>query len=292
MNILRTDLPCINKFLARFKDLFSNKQFASLQLFVYAMLQDYKRLNLSSLSKQLPINYQNLQYFFSDAHWDYHQLNTTRIKFLRSQRTTSFTKQGVLAIDDTGSLKPHARKTEGVSYQHCPSLKSEAYCNVAVASCFINDSKHIPLDFRFYKPQNEFPLGKYDENFKSKLDFAQDLFLEALHLDIPFSHVLFDSWYASNDFLQTIHDKNRKFITEINADRYVLFLHPLSREMVWIQQSELVKLIKSYFPHKTRLVRYRQKLLPLYSFTSRLKNCPFPIKVFVVFNKWSDDDSK
>ena len=292
MNILRTDVTLINKFLNNFKELFSKKQFSVFQMFVYACLKDYKRLNLSSLSKELPLDYQTFQYFFSDAQWDYQALNNKRINTLKKQRTTSFTKEGILAIDDTGSVKPYAKKTEGVAYQHCPSLKGQGYCNIAVASCFVKGSKHIPLNFKFYKTQDEFRLGKYDPDFRSKLDFAKELFIEAIDQTIPFSYVLFDSWYSSADFLELINEKNRKFITEIKSDRKILFRHPVTKKMLWLQQDELVKLIKKYFQHKTKIVRYKDALLPIYSFQTRLKNSPLPIRAFVVFNKWSDDDSK
>lgn len=292
MNILRTDVSMINKFLRNFKELFSNKQFRMLAMFVYAMLRDYKRLNLSALSQELPVDYQALQYFFSDAQWDYEQLNNKRINTLRRQRTTGFTKEGILAIDDTGSLKPHAKKTEGVAYQHCPSLKDRAYCNVAVASCFVNGSKRIPLNFKFYKTQDEFSLGKYDPEFRSKLDFARELFDEALEQNIPFAYVAFDSWYNSGELLEHIYEKERYFITEIESDRRFFFRHPLQRRVVWIQQDELVKLIRKHFWDKTEVARYKGAVLPVYSFQTRLKGCSVPLRAFVVFSPISDDDEK
>jgi len=292
MNILRTDVSMINKFLNNFKEQFSNKQFRMFAMFVYAMLKDYKRLNLSSLSRELPVDYQAFQYFFSDAPWSYEKLNSKRINTLRKQRTTGFAKEGILAIDDTGSVKPHAKKTEGVAYQYCPSLKSQAYCNVAVASCFVNGSKRIPLNFKFYKAQDEFSLGKYDPEFRSKLDFAKELFDEAMGQNIPFAYVTFDSWYGSGDLLEHIHEKERYFITEIKSDRNLLFRHPRERKAIWLQEDELVKLIKKHFWDKTRIARYRDALLPVYSFETRLKGCPVPLKAFVVFNRISDDDSR
>lgn len=107
------NISIINKFTANFKELFSNKQFVAFDAFIQAMLYDYKRVNLFALSKEQSIPYQQLQYFFSESGWDYQKLNTARIDVLKRQRTTSFTKNGVLAIDDTGSYKPYAKKTEG-----------------------------------------------------------------------------------------------------------------------------------------------------------------------------------
>ena len=292
MNILRTDVSIINKFLQNFKELFSAKQFRVFTMSVYASLKDYKRLNLSALSKELPINYQTFQYFFSDAAWDYEKLNSKRINTLKRQRTTGFTKEGVLAIDDTGVVKPFAKKTEGVAYQHCPPLKDQGYCNIAVASCFVTRTKYIPLNFKFYKVQDEFPLGKYDDEFRSKLDFARELYLEAVEQNIPFSYVLFDSWYSSSELLEFIHENKHMFISEIKSDRKFRFKHPVSKETIWLQQDELVKLIKAHFWDKTKVVRYGDALLPVYSFKTKLKGCSVPLTAFVVFNKLSEDDSK
>jgi SRSO17 transposase len=173
MSLFNVNISIINRFCDNFKDNFSNTQFRAFAMLPYAMLKDYKRLNLSSLAKELPINYQTLQYFLADSRWNYESLNAARINLLRKQRTTGFSKNGVLAIDDTGSLKPYAKKTEGVSYQYCPVIKDKAYCNVTVVSCYANPAKHIPIDLKFYKPEAEFmPLGKLDPDFKSKLDFA------------------------------------------------------------------------------------------------------------------------
>jgi SRSO17 transposase len=259
----------------------------------YAMLKDYKRLNLSSLAKELPIDYQALQYFLADSRWNYESLNATRINLLRKQRTTGFSKNGVLAIDDTGSLKPYAKKTEGVSYQYCPSVKHEAYCNVAVVSCYANTVKHIPLNLRFYKPEAEFmPLGKNDPDFKSKLDFARELIEEAIAAGIAFSHIVFDSWYASCAMIDFIDDLGKKFISEVKSDRRLLVKHPVSKKEIWIRADELVKLIKKHLWHKTRMVEYNGKLVPVYTLDAKVKDSQVKLKAFCIMGKWSEEDDK
>jgi len=293
MSLFNVNVSIINRFCDYFKDNFSNTQFRAFAMLPYAMLKDYKRLNLSSLAKELPIDYQALQYFLSDSRWDYESLNATRLNVLRKQRTTAFSKNGVLAIDDTGSLKPYAKKTEGVSWQHCPSVKHEAYCNVAVVSCFCNPSKHMPLNLRFYKPEAEFaPLGKHDPDFKSKLDFARELIEEALASKIPFSHIVFDSWYASCDMIDFIDTADKKFISEVKSDRRLLVDHPLSKKKTWVQQEELVKLIRKHLWHKTRMVNYNGALVPVYSFNAKVKDSSVELKAFCILGKWSDEDDK
>jgi hypothetical protein len=258
----------------------------------YAMLKDYKRLNLSSLAKELPIDYQALQYFLADSRWNYESLNVTRINLLRRQRTTGFSKNGVLAIDDTGSLKPYAKKTEGVSYQYCPVIKEKAYCNVAVVSCYANAVKHIPIDLKFYKPEAEFICGKNDPDFRSKLDFAKELITEALTANISFSHIVFDSWYASCDMIDFIDERGKRFISEVKSDRRLLVEHPVSKKEVWLRADGLVKLIKKYLWHKTRMVNYNGRLVPVYALNVRVKDSQVKLKAFCIMGKWSPEDDK
>jgi hypothetical protein len=258
----------------------------------YAMLKDYKRLNLSSLAKELPIDYQALQYFLADSRWNYEALNAARINLLRKQRTTSFSKNGVLAIDDTGSLKPYAKKTEGVSYQYCPPVKDKAYCNVAVVSCYANAAKHIPINLRFYKPEAEFICGKNDPDFKSKLDFAKELIEETVTAGIPFSHIVFDSWYASCDMIDFIDDKGKRFVSEVKSDRRLFIEHPVLKNKVWLRADGLVKLIKKHLWHKTRMANYNGKLVPVYTLNVKVKDTQIKLKAFCILGKWSKEDDK
>jgi len=292
MSLFNVNISIINRFCDNFKDNFSNTQFRAFNMLPYAMLKDYKRLNLSSLAKELPINYQALQYFLSDSQWNYERLNAIRINLLRKQRTTGFSKDGVLVIDDTGSLKPYAKKTEGVAYQHCPSVKDEAYCNVAVVSCYANAVKHIPLDLRFYKTEEEFICGKNDPDFKSKLDFAIELIEESITADIPFSHIVFDSWYASCDMIDLIDTKGKKFISEVKSNRYLLVEHPVTKKKAWMQQDEIVTLIKKHLWHKTRMVNYNGMLVPAYALNVMVKDSLVKLKAFCIMGKWSPEDDK
>jgi SRSO17 transposase len=113
-----------------------------------------------------------------------------------------------------------------------------------VVSCYANVSKHVPLNLRFYKPEAEFICGKNDPDFRSKLDFAKELIEEAITADIPFSHIVFDSWYASCDMIDFIDDLGKRFISEVKSDRRLLIEHPVSKNKVWLRADELVKLIK------------------------------------------------
>ena len=289
MNNLNARVSIIDKFAQNFKGQFSKTQFAVFKPLLYGFINEYKRVNLSSLAKNIDINYEKLQYFIADSKWDHETLNAKRLELLKSQRTTGFSKDGLLIIDDTGVLKPYAKNTEGVKYQHCPVLGAEALCNVAVASCFSVNKRYIPLELKFYKTQSEFILGKDDPDFRSKLELAKELISDAVNKKIPFRYVLFDSWYSAGDVLSSIHEQSLFFISEVKSDRRMYFRNPEAGKSYFMPQDELVKLIKKHLWHKVKTFKHRDGLLSVYSFQSRLKSTDFPVKAFVVINTASGE---
>ena len=184
---MATNIPTLNKFLNKFSPLFSKKQFIAFLFFIYAFFNDYKRNCLYSMSKQSNLNYQSFQYFFSEAKWDIDELNDERIHILQAQLTTTSTYSGILGIDDTGCPKPYAKNTVGAKFQYCGPLKRNEVCNVSVASAFLSDSRSFIVNNKFYKPNSEFMFGKNDVQFKSKIQLAKDLVIDALDKRIKFS---------------------------------------------------------------------------------------------------------
>lgn len=258
---------------------------------VYAMFHDYKRLSLASLANHANINYQKLQYFFSDSDWNIEQLNAIRLKILNNQTTTRPSPKSVLAIDDTSCPKPYAQKTQGAQFQYCGSLGREENCNVAVASCFVSDSKHCPLNFKPYLPDAN------PQEFKSKLDLAKELILDAIDKNIPFKAVVFDAWYTASDLIEFIHSQNRVLVAEVKINRSILWTDPITKQRIYKRADEIIPLIKQFFPHKLQPVSIPQangklKSVFTYRFQSHLKDCSTPLQILFIFDKWSDSDDK
>jgi len=106
MPIINPRLRFIEKFLANFNSVFSTKHQRSIfREFIYAMFSDYKRMSLAAIANNTAVNYQRLQYFFSESGWSIQGLNDIRIKILQNQRTTRADNKGILAVDDTACPK-------------------------------------------------------------------------------------------------------------------------------------------------------------------------------------------
>ncbi|MDP2905366.1 MAG: IS701 family transposase [Candidatus Omnitrophota bacterium] len=294
MPIINPRLRFIERFLANFNSAFSTKHQRSIfREFIYAMFSDYKRMSLSAIANNTAVNYQRLQYFFSESGWSGKELNDIRVGLIQNQRTTKANKAGVLAIDDTACPKPHAEKTEGAQVQYCGCLGHKENANVAVASCFVSNSKHFPVDFKSYLPITT----PNPQNFKSKLDLAKELIDDAVNKKIPFSSVVVDAWYTSTDLIEFTASKNLTLVAEVKINRSIFFTHPKTKQWRYLTGDKIIPLIKEFYPHKLKSVSIPQadgtdKSILTYSFKSKLKDCSTEMQVIFIFEKWSKTDDK
>ena len=294
MSIFGTNISLLNKFLKHFASCFSKKQLAMFTLLVYALFKDYKRNSLDAMANATHTDYQKLQYFFSDSKWDLQAIKQKRLEIIQNQRTTASTKDGILAIDDTGCPKPYAENTQGAKWQYCGPLKREEVCNVGVGAVFVSPSKHFPIDIIPYLPSDEFPGGKTNPQFKDKIQIAMELFDNASGT-LDFSVVTFDSWYASTEFLEHIHSHNKIFFSEIKSNRNIFMYHPQKKTRCFVKSDELVTLIQKHYRHKVKTVTHTtsdgsEVSHKTYSFEAKLRNCDVPLKIVVILGKWNKDD--
>lgn len=297
MSISVSNIPFFAKFLFRFRDLFSRKMLAQLTIALNALFFDYKRCSIDAMAGKAGANYDALYYFLARAKWKMEEVNDRRIEIIQAQRPTRASKGSVLAIDDTAAPKPYARKTDGAKYQYCGTLGREEVCNVAVFSAISSGSKQFPVDFRAYRTKDEFELADDDPKFKSKIQFAIELFDKAVERNLEFEATVFDSWYAAKEVIEHINNANRAFICEIKKNRKVFTNPPGERKRRFIKLDDLVTVIKERRSHKLRSIRFRcadgKEVKRLsYAFTATLKNCKVPLKFVIFFGGWSKDDNE
>ncbi|MFH1691169.1 MAG: IS701 family transposase [Candidatus Omnitrophota bacterium] len=294
MPIINPRIRFIERFLANFNSAFSTKHQRSIfREFIYAMFSDYKRMSLSAIAGNTTVNYQKLQFFFSEAKWNIQELNNIRLRILQCQKTTGANKKGVLAVDDTACPKPYAEKTEGAQIQYCGCLGRKENANIAVASCFVSNSRHFPINFKSYLPVTT-PNPK---DFKSKLDLAKELIDDAINKKIPFSSVVVDAWYTSTDLIEFTASKKISLVAEVKINRSIFFTHPETKQWRYLTGDTIIPLIRKFYPHKLKSVSVptgdgTDKNVLTYSFETKLKDCAVPVKAIFVFDKWPSGDDK
>jgi len=200
----------------------------------------------------------NLSRFFSTAPWFENQVNKRRVAYvLRETQAVRLPKgQSVLVLDDTlcehvGSLFEYIDR----HYNHGDNTYPLAHN--PVTSHYVSGPVRFPLDLRLYRrydevtqwetfvqkhfPDREIPKRKKARNqlhkevdpillqdpaflalhqqFHTKIEFAIELVEAAIAHRVPFSLVLFDSWYLAEDVLMVLRRRRKDWISILKKNR-------------------------------------------------------------------------
>lgn len=285
--ISQRPLP-LQKFIAEFSSFFSKPLFVSFAIYISGLFLENKRTNIHSIVSKTPsASYQKIQYFLSDSKWDSDNLNTHRLAMLQANPETEASNRGVLIIDDTSCRKAKdTKKTQGTSFQFSSSDNAIINCNTVVFSAYADSKSRYPVDIAPYIPEGD-PLCKsINFTFKSKLEFAQDLVNLALSRNIPFSHLVFDNWYFSNDNIHFLHSKNLLWVSEFEKSRLIYLRGK------WVKADEILKLIPSTKFNKTVTVNYSDgssKTYFLFSYTTFVKGIKGKLKIIISSPSFKDN---
>jgi hypothetical protein len=224
----------------------------------------------------------SLNKFLTQAPWDEQQLNRLRVEFelQRMYRRSVSASAGRLVIDDT--LAHHTLcGIEELAYLKDHALNRYVWAHNLVTSYYINRSDQFPVDLRLYLQVREKDwcqrlasasatlrqtptLAGYHQHllnllvyqlrqllFQTKTQLAADLVRQAVRWDLPFSVVLFDSWFCRWPLIAVIQEVHKDWIAACPKDRLVLFQNQ------WQQVQAFLKTIP---PTAYRPLRLNQHL--------------------------------
>ena len=200
----------------------------------------------------------NLSRFFSEAPWFQDQVNDRRLSYLLQQTKAGrlAKEQSALVLDDTlcehvGSLFAYIDR----HYNHGNSAYPLAHN--PVTSHYVSGPVRFPVDLRFYRrydemtdwenylhqhfPDREIPKTKKDrtrlhkevdpillqdpafqtrhQQFRTKIELAIELLTAALQHKLPFSVVLFDSWYLAEDLVTVLQRRKKDWVSILKKNR-------------------------------------------------------------------------
>jgi SRSO17 transposase len=200
----------------------------------------------------------NLSRFFSLAPWEQAEINDRRLEYLRQETKTvrQPKDQSVLVIDDTlcehvGSLFEYIDR----HYNHGEDTYPLAHN--PVTSHYVSGPVRFPVDLRLYRrydevthwesfvqkhfPGRAIPTNKKEraklhkevdptllrdpefqalhQQFRTKLDLAMELVGAAIAHKLPFSVVLFDSWYLADAVVKMLRRRKKDWISLLKKNR-------------------------------------------------------------------------
>ena len=200
----------------------------------------------------------NLSRFFSQSPWFREPLNDRRLGYLLKQtKTRRLPKdQSVLILDDT--LCEHGGSLfEYIDHHYNHGDDTYPLAHNPVTSHYVSGPVRFPVELRLYRryeevtqwatfvqqhfPEREIPRKKKEraqfhkevdpvllqdpafltlhQQFRTKIDYAIDLVTSAIQHKLPFSVVLFDSWYLAEDFVKILRRRKKDWISILKKNR-------------------------------------------------------------------------
>jgi hypothetical protein len=202
----------------------------------------------------------NLSRFFSDAPWFQEQVNDRRLTYLLQQTKTvrGPKAEALLILDDTlcehvGSLFDYVDR----HYNHGDDTYPLAHN--PVTSHYVSGPVRFPVGLRLYRryeeltqweafvrkhfPDRPIPTTKKERarlhkdvdpillqepdfqalhaQFRTKIDLGIALLEAAIHRNIPFSVLLFDSWYLADELVSMARYRQKDWISLLKKNRNV-----------------------------------------------------------------------
>ena len=200
----------------------------------------------------------NLSRFFSEAPWFQEQVNDRRLRYLlQHTKPVRLAKdKSALVLDDTlcehvGSLFEYIDR----HYNHGDD--SYPLAHNPVTSHYVSGPVRFPVDLRLYRryeevtrwaefvhkhfPEHALPQRKKEraqfhkavdpvlrqdpefqslhQQFQTKIALAAELVAAAIEHKVPFSVVLFDSWYLAEDFIAILRRRQKDWISILKKNR-------------------------------------------------------------------------
>ncbi len=218
-----------------------------------------------------------LNRFLTQATWAESDLNLRRIQFelARLRQRPVSASAGRLILDDTFAHHTHC-SMDGLAYLRDHTINHNVWAHDVVTSYYVNRADQFPVDFRLYRqfnrkwedPKLRTNLARLTQNpswagyqrhlldllsyrlreqlFQPKTVLAADLVQQAVRLDLPFSVVLFDSWYCRKTVIDAIEAQAKDWVGACPKDRKVLFQNR------WTQLQDYIRTIPAdaYRPYR------------------------------------------
>lgn len=233
-----------------------------------------------------------LNKFLTQARWDEAGLNYRRVLYelSRLHRRPVSASGGRLILDDT--LAHHTKcSMEGLAYLRDHSVGHNVWAHNVVTSYYVNRSDQFPVDLRLYHQFNR----KYEKKvlqqvvervhraptldnyrqylatlmsyhyrrklYQPKTRLGADLLRQAIEWDLPFSVVLFDSWFLRWPLIKAIQATDKDWVGACPKDRLILHKNH------WTQLQHYISTIpdQAYRPYKLgdRFYWVFSKVLPM-----------------------------
>ena len=202
-------------------------------LYLKGLFQADKK-NMERIEERVPeTQYENLQYFLSEARWDVQPVNMQIARDV--DRHLGGHSDSGLYIDETGFPKK-GKMSVGVQRQWCGRLGKTENCQVGVFAVLGRDKYATAIDYRLYLPKawvddpDRCRKAKVPEEhivFKTKHELALEMVINARGNGVRFNWVGCDGLYGKAPwFLRELDNMGETFVADVHCDQRVYLEDP------------------------------------------------------------------
>lgn len=207
----------VNFGLSAFREVFSRPQLRHFGEYVTGLMVCQNRtvqgINDSLFAR---CDQSALNHFLTDSPWSEEEFDRKRHEFVKDRLGELRLGGGTLIIDDT--ISHHVgKRMEGAGWHHDTKEGKLVWGHQIVTSHYVKQWLSFPLDFRIYIKEEQ-----AGESFNTKPEFAMGIVKLAVKHGIPFSCVVFDTWYFSVDFVDFLEGLGKDWVTRCKSNRIVI----------------------------------------------------------------------
>ena len=209
----------VEEFADFFRRIFSWHQFRRFKQYLSGLITGRRPTVRSIASSQVePVDQSSPNRFLTLYDWDREELNVRRLSLLQTEEATRWSRDDVVAIDDT-LLPKTGKKMPGAGKLYDHSSGRYVHAQSLVTSHYVDEDKDYPLGFRQYFKHNSPEAERY--GFKRKLDLAMELVDECEELGVAAENYVFDSWYLSGELAEHIEGYGKGWVSRLKSNRVV-----------------------------------------------------------------------
>jgi len=209
----------VEEFADFFRRIFSWHQFRRFKQYLTGLITG-RRATVRSIASRMveAVDQSSLNRFLTLYDWDREELNVRRLRLLQTEETTMWSRDGVVAIDDT-LLPKTGKKMPGAGklYDHSSGRYVHAQC--LVTSHYVEPDRDYPVGLRQYFKHGSPEAERY--GFKTKVEQAMELVDECERLGVAAENYVFDSWYLSQRLAGHIEAYGKGWISRLKKNRIV-----------------------------------------------------------------------
>jgi SRSO17 transposase len=233
----------LSNFLSLFRDAFQNRpQYRHFQAYVIGLIIYLGSRNLAGLSRAIPDGKSpcSLYRFLAEMEWDTEAVEQVRWEMLnrRTRRALAAAGRGdnvvpvFLAIDDS-LVEKSGKCIEGTDYHYSHSAGRTVWGHVWVTAQLVVLGQSYPISWRLYRRRTT--CEELDVPFASKPELARAIVDAFQPLPGTQTYVLTDSWYPSQQLLETCQERGFHLISAVKSDRKLRVADHNLQAKAWAQ---------------------------------------------------------